>query len=504
MATTRVLAIDFGASGGKCFAGLFEDGSFSMREVHRFAHENIPFHLPDRTGALVERRYWDDTFLYQNILLGLHAYRRQIGPELDAIGIDTWGSDGQFITADGDLLGKVYAYRDHRLDHMVERVKKRISPKKIYALTGIHFQPFNISNQIHWFVLNRKDLLRKDSRFLPIPALFNFYLGGVCKIDSSWASVTQLMDARLRTWSPEILKKLKIPAEVMPEIVAPGTVIGQLHAPIAEEAGIQPARLIAVGSHDTASAYAAAPVDNPDEALIISSGTWSLVGKLVPEPVTSPAAMAMNLSNEGGIGNIRLLKNCMGGWLVQELRRVWRNADGEETAWKELDALTHTAPPFQIFINPDDPSFYNPTNMQTAIDEYCRRTGQPQPSDRGLYLRSIYESLALTYRRVNEQICKACGKTTRKIHIVGGGSRNILLNQFTANALGLPVIAGPEEATAVGNIMVQALGLGLINSLTEAQPIIRRAFPITDYQPRDTAAWDRAYARFKVITGVSG
>lgn len=502
MATTRVLAIDFGASGGKCFAGLFEDGSFSMREVHRFAHENIPFHLPDRTGALVERRYWDDTYLYQNILLGLHAYRREMGPELDALGIDTWGADGQFITADGDLLGKVYAYRDHRLDTMVEVVKKRVSPRKIYNLTGIHFQPFNLSNQLHWFVLNRKELLRKGCRFLPIPALFNYYLGGVCAIDSSWASVTQLMDARRREWSPEILKKLKIPADVMPAIVAPGTPIGRLHAPIAAEVGLNPAQLIAVGSHDTASAYAAAPVDQPDEALIISSGTWSLVGKLVPEPVTTPAAMAMNLSNEGGIGNIRLLKNCMGAWLVQELRRVWRHADGREMPWKELDALTHAAPAFQIFVNPDDPSFYNPANMQTAIDDYCRRTQQPLPTDRGIYLRAVYESLALTYRRVNEQICKACGKPTRKVHIVGGGSRNILLNQFTADALGLPVVAGPEEATAVGNIMVQALGLGLIPSLTDAQPLIRRAFPITDYQPRDTAAWDRAYARFKVITGI--
>ena len=499
MSTKRVLAVDLGASGGKCFAGLFEGRAFSMREVHRFAHEGVSFFLADRTGRTTERTYWDDTLLYQNIVQGLHAYRQQVADTVDAIGIDTWGADGLFLSADGELLGKVHTYRDHRLDKMVEAVKARIDARRMYEITGIHFQPFNVSNQLHWFVLNRKDLLRPGCSYLPIPSLFYYYLSGTRTVDSSWASVTQLMDAKTKTWSREILEKLEIPPEVLPPIVAPGTVVGQLLAPLAELTRLNAASLIAVGAHDTASAYAAAPVDNPEEALIISSGTWSLVGKLLPEPITSLKAMQYNISNEGGIGNIRFLKNCMGSWLAQELRRVWRIADGRELSWTDMDAMAKAAPAFNAFVDPDDAGFYNPANMEQAIAAFCRKTGQAVPSDRGTYLRVVYESLALKYRLVNEQICDASGKTTKAIHIVGGGSKNAMLNQFTADACGLPVVAGPEEATAVGNIMVQAMGLGLIRSLHEALPIIRQAFPIRDYAPQNIKAWEQAFARFRKI-----
>ena len=496
----RVFAADLGASGGKCFVGTFPGGSaFEMKEVHRFAHESVPFYVADRGGRVTERTYWDDVLLYRNIVAGLQAYRRDVGAELDSIGIDTWGADGHFMTPDGDMLGKVYAYRDHRLDNMVEAVKARGGAQRIYEITGIHFQPFNLSNQLHWFAMNRRELLRPGVFYLPIPSLFYYYLGGVKAVDSSWASVTQLMDAKQRAWSRELLERLEIPAEVMPPIVAPGAVIGQLLPELAASLGLNRAKLVAVGSHDTASAFAAAPVDNTDEALIISSGTWSLVGKLIPEPITSPAAMAANLSNEGGIGNVRFLRNCMGSWLAQELRRVWRIADGREMPWKELDRITEAAPSFTAFVDPDDPGFYNPANMETAIQEFCKRTGQKVPTDRGVLVRMVYESLALKYRYVNELICGVSGKATKVVHIVGGGSRNVMLNQFTADACGLPVVAGPEEATAVGNIMVQAMGLGVIGSLREALPIIRRAFPIQDYQPKDPAGWAPAYARFRQI-----
>lgn len=500
METKRVFAVDFGASGGKCFAGIFDDQGFTMREVHRFAHESAAFFIPDRTGAVTARLFWDDTFLYANIILGLQAYRREIGPMVDGIGIDTWGADGQFMTADGDLLGKVYAYRDHRLDDMVEKVKARISPRKIYSITGIHFQPFNISNQLHWFMLNRKELLQKECVFLPIPSLFYFYLGGARVVDSSWASVTQLMDAQTREWSPYILRKLKIPAQVMPAIVKPGAIIGALHDGLAQACGINRASLIAVGSHDTASAYAAAPVENTDAALIISSGTWSLVGKLVPEPITTKRAMEWNFSNEGGIGNVRLLKNCMGSWLVQELRRVWRIKDGREASWKELDQATVESQPFITMIDPDDKGFYNPANMEDAIAAYCLRTHQPVPPSRGSFLRTVYESLAFKYRLVNAQLAKVAGIPNKVVHIVGGGSKNVMLNQYTADCLGLPVVAGPEEATAVGNIMVQAMGLGLIATMRDALPIVRRAFPIRDYTPQNTAEWDRQYRKFIQVT----
>ena len=488
-----------GASGGKCFAGFFDNGDFSMKEIHRFSHESVSFHIPDKTGSVTERMFWDDVSIYANIMIGLRNYRREAGERLDGIGIDTWGADGHFFSEDGDMLGKVYTYRDHRLDTMIEQVKARIPADRIYEITGIHFQPFNISNQILWFLQNRKDLLLPHCRFVPIPSLFYYYLCGIIKVDSTWASVTQLMDARSKTWSREILDKLGIPLEVMPEIVEPGTVIGQLHQPIADATGLNRARLIATGAHDTASAFAAAPVTDPREALIISSGTWSLVGKLIPEPVTTPEAMAANLSNEGGIGNIRLLKNCMGGWLAQELRRVWRDADGKEMEWADMYCQAEAAPAFFSFIDPDDQGFYNPADMEKAIACYCQRTGQTMPSERGGILRMVYESLAMKYRQINETISSVSGMKTNVVHIIGGGSRNNMLNQFTADALGIPVVTGPLDATAVGNIMVQAMGLGILRSLHEAMPIIKQAFPIKEYQPRDTDLWNKAYERFREL-----
>ncbi len=502
MSVKRVFAIDLGASGGKCFAGTFADGRFTLEEIHRFAHGGSSLFVADQAGQETERSYWDDLLIYQNIVTGLQAYRRNVSDTLDAIGVDTWGADGQFISPDGDMLGKMYCYRDHRLDNMIAEVQKRIPARRIYGITGIHFQPFNVSNQLLWFMQNRRYLLRPGCCYLPVPSLFNYYLGGVKVVDSSWASVTQCMDAKTREWSPAMLKALKVPAEMLPPIVAPGTVIGRLLKPLAKSVGLNQAKLIAVGSHDTASAFAAAPVSDPAEALIISSGTWSLVGKLIPEPITSDDAMAANISNEGGIGNIRFLKNCMGTWLVQELRRMWTVTDGREPSWDDLNLATAAAQSFTAFIDPDDKSFYNPANMEAAIVAFCKRTKQPVPQERGAFLRMVYESLALKYRYVNGQLCGVCGGATKVVNIVGGGARNVLLNQFTADALGVPVLAGPEEGTAVGNAMVQALGLKLIRSLQAAMPLIQAAFAVKTYLPQNTAAWDEAYARFRRVCGL--
>ncbi|MBN1556926.1 MAG: rhamnulokinase [Lentisphaerae bacterium] len=497
----RLLAVDLGASGGKCFAGTFDGDTFAMDEIHRFAHEGVSVFIADRTGVPAERTVWDDVLIYDHIVRGLQAYRREVAESLDSIGIDTWGADGQFVSADGDLAGKVYCYRDHRLDGMIGEVKKRIDARRLYEITGIHFQPFNVSNQLLWFMQHRGDALRPGSVYLPVPTLFLYYLGGVKAVDSTWASVTQVMDARTKQWSGEILDALGVPRDVMPEIVAPGAAVGRLQQPLAEAVGLNRARLTAAPGHDTASAFAAAPAEDTARSLIISSGTWSLIGKLVPEPITSDAAMAANISNEGGIGNVRFLKNCMGSWLVQELRRGWRVADGRESSWEELNALTEKGRPFAAFIDPDDPGFYNPPDMEAAIAGYCRQTGQDVPQDRGTLLRLVYESLALKYRRVNEQICGASGTETAVVHVVGGGCRNVLLNRFTADALGLPVLAGPEEATAVGNLMVQAVGLGILPDLHAALPLIKQAFAIRTFTPRDTASWNEAYARFQERVG---
>ena len=503
MKTCRLFAVDLGASGGKCFAGTIDRNGFCMEEIHRFPHEGVSFYAADRSGQVRERAHWDDILLYRNIVVGLETYRRSAGPRLDAIGIDTWGADGHFVTPDGDMLGKIYCYRDHRLDPMIDEVKARIDARRIYAITGIHFQPFNVSNQLLWFMQNRRDLLRPGCLYLPIPSVFYYYLGGVTCVDSSFASVTQLMDARRKRWSGEILRKLGIPRRLLPRIVEPGTVVGEIYQPLADSIGINRAKLVAVAAHDTASAFAAAPAGGEESALIISSGTWSLVGRLIPKPITTEQAMAANISNEGGIGNIRFLKNCMGTWLVQELRRVWRVEDGREMDWAEITKLAQAAPAFKTFVDPDDPGFFNPANMRNAVAAYCRKTGQPAPASRGAYLRTVYESLALKYRTVNEQIGAVCGGASRFVNIVGGGSRNAMLNQFTADSLGLPVMAGPEEATAVGNFMAQAMGLGVIESMADARPLIREAFPIRTFKPRDTAAWNQAYERFGRICEVA-
>ena len=495
----RVMAIDLGASGGKCFAASFHDHGLSLQEIHRFTHEPTVMHVADHGGRVEERSFWNDLLIYDNIVDGLRAYRREVGSTLDAIGIDTWGADGALVDPDGVLLGPVYCYRDHRLDGMIDQVKARVEPSRIYGITGIHFQPFNVSNQLLWTVQHRPDLLRKGVRFLPVPTLFNFYLGGVLSVDSSWASVTQLMDARKRKWSKEVLRALGIPSRIMPPIVAPGTVVGTLRDGIARAADVNAARIVAVGSHDTASAYAAAPVGNAAHALVVSSGTWSLIGKLLRKPLTGPDAMAANISNEGGIGNVRFLKNCMGTWLVQELRRAWRARDGREMEWEEMNRLTEKGAAFALFLDPDDPSFYNPPNMETAIVEYCRRTAQPTPADRGTMLRGVYESLAMKYRVVADQVAAVSGLPNNVVHIVGGGSRNTLLNQFAANACGMKVVAGPEEATAVGNAVVQALALGVIRKLPEARSMIRAAFPIKEYQPREQDTWQRALERFRAL-----
>ncbi len=499
MKSKRFLAVDLGASGGKCFAAEITPESLAMNEAHRFEHEAVTFHLPGAAGALIERAYWNDTLIYSNIIEGLRACRRSLGPELDSIGIDAWGSDGALLTATGDMLGKMYAYRDHRLDNMVQEVKARINPERIYELTGIHFQPFNISNQLLWLRMNRPEWLSAGAKFMPVPTLFSWYLGGEPAVDSSWASVTQLMEARTRQWSREITAALGIPDAILPKTLAPGAVTGKLRGPLAEALGLNQPAIVAVASHDTASAFAAAPAANKSTALIISSGTWSLVGRLVPEPITSTAALDANLSNEGGVGNIRLLRNCMGTWLVQELRRCWRNADGRDMPWDELDRLTAEAPAFTAFLDPDDPSFYNPTDMEQAMADFLRRTGQTMPSGRGAMARMVYESLALKYRMIDEIIANVCGSKADVVHVVGGGSRNQLLNRFTAEATGKPVIAGPVEATAIGNLLLQALAMGVFKNLDEALPLIQHSFSISEFKPQGDSAWQQAYDKFKAI-----
>jgi len=495
---TIIGACDLGASGGKFFIGVFEDRKFTLQEIHRFEHGPVSLYV--RQGDnVVSRAYWDDLYLYQNIIEALQKYRRDVSDRLDSLGIDTWGTDGQFFTKDGDTLDRIYSYRDHRLDDMVEQLTAVIDRKTVYEKTGIHFWPFNLSNQIYWFRKYRPELFDKATSFLSVGGVFYYYLCGARITEYTWASVSQLLDAATQQWCPEIFDAIDVPVSLMAPVVPPGREIGALFPQLAEQIGLNEFKLITAPMHDTASAFASAPVEDEAGALIISSGTWSLIGKLVPEPIITEEALQENFSNEGGVGNIRFLRNSMGTWPVQELRRIWKEKDGGEMSWEQITETAQQGADFAYFIDPDDLSFYSPDNMELAIQQYCKDTGQDVPTTRPDILNTVYQSLALKYAMTNQCVQCVCRRPTRKIHIVGGGAKNNLLNQYTANAAGVPVVAGPSEATAVGNIMVQAVALGLIDNLKEAIPIIGDSFAVQKYQPADQAQWRQALQRLESI-----
>ena len=346
---------------------------------------------------------------------------------------------------------------------------------------------------------NRPEVLSIANFFLPIHAIFYYYLCGAKIAEYTWLSTTQLLDPYKKTWSKEVFKIFPLPFNFMPEIVMPGTRIGTLHREIAHEIGIKQFSLIAAATHDTASAYAACPLEDEKETLIISSGTWSLVGKLIPGPIINDLVYKNHFTNEGGVGNIRLLKNVMGTWIIQELRRIWKERDGREMSWNEIVAMAKKAKAFYAFIDPDNTIFYNPKNMEEAIQRFCRRTRQVVPKARGQILRVVYECLALKYALVNESIEEITSKKNKVTHIIGGGAKNTLLNQFTASSIGLPVLVGPEEATAIGNIIVQGVSKGLVKSIKEGRKLIRASFPIKKFNPEDRQLWREALSEFRKL-----
>lgn len=491
-------AIDLGASGGKFIIGIFSKDRFRVEEVYRFENGPVDLYLksPART---MHKMYWDDLALYREIIIGLKVFSRKYGNRLISLGIDTWGTDGAFYTATGEMLDRVYHYRDHRLDTIRKEMFRILPERKLFELTGIPSLPFNMVNQLFWMAKYRPDIISAADFFLPIHAIFYYYLCGAKVAEYTWLSTTQLLDPYKKSWSRDVFKILSLPLHLMPEIVMPGERIGTLHREIGYDIGIKPFSLIATATHDTASAYAACPVEEEDSALIISSGTWSLVGKLIPQPIISDSVYKRHFTNEGGVGNIRFLKNVMGTWIVQELRRIWKERSGGELPWDEIVKMAQDARPFYAFIDPDNPIFYNPKDMEDAIRRFCRYTGQPVPKKRGEILRIAYEGLALKYALVNEDIEEITSKKNSVIHIVGGGAKNRLLNQFTASSTGLPVLAGPVEATAIGNIIVQAVSNKLIRSIKEGRELIRLSFPIHTYKPKDFNLWREALAEFRKI-----
>jgi rhamnulokinase len=491
--TLDLLAFDLGAESGRAVLGRFDGDRLRLSELHRFANE--PVRLPDGL-------HWDVLRLFAEVKRGLALCAEKHGRPA-SVGVDTWGVDFALLDREGTLLGNPYHYRDGRTEGMIDEACRRVPREEIFERTGIQFMRTNALYQLLSMALARSPLLEVAETFLTMPDLFNHWLSGRTVCEFTNATTTQCYDPRAGGWATSLLERLGIPSHFFPEVVPPGTVLGPLVPSVAEETGLGDMPVVAPACHDTASAVAAVPASEEDWAYI-SSGTWSLVGAEVREPIITPESLASNFTNEGGVaGTFRLLKNVAGLWLVQECRRAWAR-QGEEYSYDELTRMAEAAPPFPAFIDPDDPLFFDPPDMPRAIADYCLRSGQTPPQDRGSIVRCALEGLALKCRWVLDRIEKMQPRPIRVIHVIGGGSRNRALCQFTADASGRPVIAGPAEATAIGNILVQALALGHLSSLEEGRALVRRSFELPTYEPQRSTAWDETYARFLSVLEEAG
>lgn len=484
------LAFDIGASSGRTILGHLDGDHLAIETLYSF---------PNTPVWMYKHMYWDILRLLHEIKQGLIATRLQGHQAIQSIGIDTWGVDFGLISQQGELLGNPYHYRDPHTSGIMDEVYQRIPPEELFTRTGIQFLPFNTIYQLYALKKAVSPLLDKTDTLLLIPELLRYFLTGERVSEWTVASTTQLCNPYMHTWDNELLERLGIPTHFFRTPVMPGTIAGKLLPSVAEEVGLPALPMIAVAEHDTASAVVAVPAEHEDFAYL-SCGTWSLIGTETTQPVVNATALALNVTNEGGIdGTTRLLKNVTGLWLIQECRRAWKN-EGKQFSYEDERALTEQAPPFQTFINPDDPMFMNPLHMPRQIQHYCRETGQHVPESEAEILRCITESLALRYRFVLDRIESLTQKHFAGLHIVGGGAQNTLLCQYTANALARPTWVGPQEATAIGNLVVQFIALGQIANLQHARRIVRNSFPIVTYSPVETEAWDRAYERFCQVT----
>ncbi len=465
------LAFDLGAESGRAMLGSISDERLSLEELHRFP--NIPVRLP--TGL-----YWDTLRLFHEIRQGLAMAGRERKLKLAGIGVDTWGVDLALLGRDGALVDSPRHYRDSRNNGMLEKTFAAVPREEIFAQTGLQFMQFNTLFQLYAMKLAGSPALECATTLLMMPDLFDYWLTGVARSELSDASTTQFYNPVKKRWATELFDALGLPKTILPEIVASGTLLGPLLPEVAESAALVPTPVYATCCHDTASAVAAVPAEGEDWCYI-SSGTWSLMGVELDEPVINQGSLSLNFTNEIGFGgSMRFLKNIAGMWLIQECRRAWA-VDGREYGYEELARLASTATPFTAIIDPD--AFLEPGRMPEKIAAFCHSTGQAPPGEPAEMCRAILESLALRYRQVLESLESLLGRKLKLIHIVGGGSRNQVLNQFVADATARPVIAGPAEATAAGNVIVQAIGSGHLSGLNEARQLIRRSFPLTTVEP---------------------
>jgi rhamnulokinase len=481
----RLAAVDLGAESGRVVVGTFDGGRLAIEDVHRFP--NVPVTV---AGTL----HWDVLRLFGDIVTGLRK-AGSAGP-IASVGVDTWGVDFGLLDGRGRLLANPVHYRDTRTDGIPERAFEIVPREEIYAATGIQFMAINTLYQLFAMARASDPLLRQADRLLMMADLFAHFLSGANVAEYTLASTSQALDAVARDWARPMLERLGIPTGLLPEVVPPGTVVGPLLADLAGASGLGSTRVVLPGSHDTASAVVGTPLASPSTAYL-SSGTWSLIGLEVPQPVISPVSQRANLTNEGGVaGTIRLLRNVVGLWLVQESRRaLWPT--GDTPSYEDLAGMAEAAPAFTAFIDPDDERFLRPGDLPARVREFCAETGQHVPADTGPLMRVLLDSLALRYAAAVGELAAAVGHPVDALHIVGGGSNHRLLCRLTAGATGLPVRAGPVEATAIGNLAVQAIAAGELASITEARELTARSFPITSYDP--SGDWAEARARFAAI-----
>jgi rhamnulokinase len=489
MEASTYLAVDLGAESGRVVSGTLNNQGLQLEEVHRFANGSV---------RLGKHLYWDVLRLWSEIKFGLQKAGNEADGQVRSIGLDSWGVDFGLLDAGDNLIGNPIHYRDSRTDGMMEQVFEIIPMEDIYACTGNQFMQLNSLFQLFAMKIAYEPALSIAKTFLNIPDLFNFFLTGEKANEFTISTTTQCFDPVKRNWAIDLMSALGIPTHFFGEIVPPGTILGKLRSSVADELGLSEISVAASAGHDTASAVAAVPAVNMDY-IYLSSGTWSLMGVELDRPRINAESLAANMTNEGGVGDtIRFLKNIVGLWMLQECRNQW-SCSGINYPYDQLSRMASEAPAFGPIVNPDDERFLAPEDMVAAIQSYCQETDQIAPMEHGAIVRCILESLAMEYRWVAEQLDRLLSNEHSTIHIIGGGSQNTLLNQMTANATGRTVVAGPVEATAIGNILVQAVAMGEIDSLVEGREIVRQSFPVETYHPEEVAAWDQAYERYQTL-----
>jgi rhamnulokinase len=485
----KLVSVDLGAQSGRVAVGSFDGRRLSVSEVHRFPNVPVSVH---------GRLHWDPLRLYDGVLEGLRAASRQ-GGSFASVAVDGWGVDFALLDRAGRLLQNPVHYRDRRTESAFEEVRRLVPPREIFQQTGNQLLPINTLYQLWAMVAAKDPVLDVAERLLLVPDLFHYWLSGVPRCELTEASTSQCYDPVTGDWAWDLVSRLGLPGHLLGEVVPPGTVLGALRAEVAEETGIAGASVIAPASHDTASAVAAVPFHQPGSAFI-SSGTWSLVGMEVPKPVIDERAFLANLTNEAGAGGtFQLMSNGTGLWLLQECRRTWE-LHGQGWQFGELVAMAESSPSLGPLVDPNDAVFLAPGDMPRRIADWCRQSGQSVPEGPAAMVRCVLESLAVAYRQTIELLTSTCGISPPAVHIVGGGSRNQLLCQLTADVTGLPIWAGPAEASEVGNLLVQALALGELSTLDDGRAVVAESFAPVLYEPREQGRWDDAYQRFSRLS----